>query len=193
MPGKFIALWRDYLVDLWEGLNAAKEEGLNFEVVQERVSYDKKFAYLEQSGLDAEQLRRDHQQNLIFVWRRVLEMQSAATVLEETISESGIEAALKKYQEMSSNQEEKYYFDEAEFNRSGYRLLLGNKASEAIEIFKLNVKMYPDSWNVYDSLGEAYLNAGETELAIKNYQKSLEINPQNTNAITMLERIKEEN
>lgn len=192
MPGKFIALWRDYLVDLWEGLNAAKEEGLSFEAVQEHFSYDKKFAYLEQSGLEAEQLHRDHQQNLIFVWRRVLEMQSAATVLEQTISESGIEVALKKYQEMYSNQEEKYYFDEAEFNRFGYRLLQGNKVSEAIEIFKLNVEMYPDSWNVYDSLGEAYMNAGEMELAIKNYEKSLEVNPKNTNAINMLKRIKKE-
>jgi glyoxylase-like metal-dependent hydrolase (beta-lactamase superfamily II) len=193
MPGKFIALWRDYLIDVWGGLNAAKEEGLSFEEVQERFSYDKKFTYLEQSGLEPEQLRRDHQQSLSYVWRRILEMQSAATAVEQIISESGIDAALKKYQEMYSNQEEKYYFDEREFNGLGYRLLQGNRIPEAIEILKLNVKMYPDSWNVYDSLGEAYMNAGETELAIKNYEKSLEINPQNTNAINNLKRIKGEN
>jgi glyoxylase-like metal-dependent hydrolase (beta-lactamase superfamily II) len=192
MPGKFIALWRDYLVDVWESLIAAKEEGLSFEAVQERFSYDEKFKYLEESGLEEEQLRRDHQQSLLFVWRCVSEIQSAATVLEQIISESGIEPALNKYQEMYSIGKEKYYFDETEFNRLGYRLLQGNKVSEAIEIFKLNVKMYPDSWNVYDSLGEAYMNAGEMELAIKNYEKSLEINPQNTNAIIMLKRIKKE-
>ncbi len=192
MPGKFIALWRNYLVDLWQGLHAAKEEGLSLEAMQERFSYDKKFKYLEESGLGAEQLRRDHQQSLLFVWRCVLEIQSAATILEGIISESGIEAALSKYQEMSSIGEEKYYFDETEFNRLGYRLLQRNRVSEAIEVFKMNVKMYPESWNVYDSLGETYMNAGETELAIKNYEKSLEINPQNTNAIDILKRIKKE-
>jgi glyoxylase-like metal-dependent hydrolase (beta-lactamase superfamily II) len=189
MPGKFIVLWRDYLVDLWKGLNAAKEEGLSFEAVQNRFSYDKKYKYLEQSGLDTEQLRRDHRESLSFVWRRILELQSAATVLEQTISESGIEAATEKFRAMYESRNKKYYFDESEFNRLGYRLLGTKKVSEAIEVFKLNVKMYPDSWNVYDSLGEAYLENGQTELAIKYYQKSLELNPQNANAVNVLKRI----
>lgn len=58
-------------------------------------------------------------------------------------------------------------------------------------MFKLNVALFPDSFNVYDSLGEAYMVAGERELAIKNYKKSLELNPNNTNAAKMLKKIKE--
>jgi glyoxylase-like metal-dependent hydrolase (beta-lactamase superfamily II) len=190
MPVKFISLWRDYLVEVWEGLNEVKKEGLSFEDIQDRFSYDKKFTYLEQSGLDKEQLRRDHQQSLRFTWMRVLEQRSAATVLEQIIGESGIKIALEKYKEIRSKKEQKYYFDEAEFNRLGYMLLMGKRIPEAIEVFKMNTEMYPDSWNVHDSLGEAYMENGQNDLAIEYYQKSLKLNPQNTNAVNMLERIK---
>jgi Tfp pilus assembly protein PilF len=43
----------------------------------------------------------------------------------------------------------------------------------------MNVRLYPESWNVYDSLGEAQAKAGDTALAIQNYEKSLQLNPQN--------------
>jgi glyoxylase-like metal-dependent hydrolase (beta-lactamase superfamily II) len=190
MPVKFISLWRDYLIEVWKGLNAAKKEGLSFEDVQDRFSYDKRFTHLEQSGLDKEQLRRDHQQSLRYTWMRVLEQQSAATFLEQIIAESGIKTAHDKYKEIRSKKEQKYYFDETEFNRLGYRLLMGGRISEAIEVFKMNIEMYPDSWNVYDSLGEAYMENGQNDLAIEYYQKSLKLNPQNTNAVNMLKRIK---
>jgi tetratricopeptide (TPR) repeat protein len=75
-------------------------------------------------------------------------------------------------------------------NMLGYRLLQSDRVDEAIEIFKLNVEEYPDAFNPYDSLGEAYMEAGELELAVENYEKSLELNPDNTNAVAMLERIR---
>lgn len=61
----------------------------------------------------------------------------------------------------------------------------------AIEISKLNVEMYPQSTNVYDSLGVAYKNDGQKELAIKYYKKSLELNPENYNAKEMLKSLEE--
>ena len=64
------------------------------------------------------------------------------------------------------------------------------KIKEAIEIFKLNVKAYPDSWNVYDSLGEAYMVSGDKKRAIKNYKKSVNLNPENKNAIEIIKRLK---
>ena len=69
----------------------------------------------------------------------------------------------------------------------------GEKALTAIAlvfaIFELNVKAYPDAFNTYDSLGEAYMTAGQNDLAIANYQRSLDLNPDNTNATTMLTRL----
>lgn len=58
-------------------------------------------------------------------------------------------------------------------------------------MFKLNVALFPDFFKVYDSLGEAYMVAGEKELAIKNYKKSLELNPNNADAAEILKKTKE--
>ncbi len=54
---------------------------------------------------------------------------------------------------------------------------------------QLNVEAYPKSSNVYDSLGEAYMDEGEKPLAIANYQKSLELNPKNHGAVLMLKKL----
>ncbi len=75
-------------------------------------------------------------------------------------------------------------------NSFGYRLMDMKKLDAAIEIFKLNTEAYPKSSNVWDSLGEAYMNKGEKELAIKNYEKSLELDSSNSNAVMMLKRLR---
>ena len=62
----------------------------------------------------------------------------------------------------------------------------------AIEIFKLNLKVYPKYANGYDSLAEAYMINGDKTLAIKNYAKSLELNPKNTNAVEKLKELMKE-
>jgi D-alanyl-D-alanine-carboxypeptidase/D-alanyl-D-alanine-endopeptidase len=65
----------------------------------------------------------------------------------------------------------------------------GGKKKEALEIFKLNVLLYPDSANVYDSLAEAYEANGNRDLAIRNYKRSLELDPKNTNAVHHLKKL----
>lgn len=57
-------------------------------------------------------------------------------------------------------------------------------------MFQLNVEAYPSSANVYDSLGEAYMLNGDQALAIKNYEKSLELDPANGNAVEMLKKLR---
>ncbi|MGN6617939.1 MAG: tetratricopeptide repeat protein [Ilyomonas sp.] len=74
-------------------------------------------------------------------------------------------------------------------NNTGYTLLGAKKYKDAIEVFKLNVKLFPGSWNVYDSLGEAYADDGDTQDAIKNYQVSIKINPKNDNGKQWLEKL----
>ena len=83
------------------------------------------------------------------------------------------------------------YVSESKINDFGYYKLQSNKYDEAIEIFKYNVTLYPNSENVYDSLAEACMTAGKKELAIENYNKVLEINPQNSNAAKMLKQLSE--
>lgn len=77
---------------------------------------------------------------------------------------------------------------EGSINTLGYVLLYQIvDVDNAVEMFELNVLNYPDSWNVYDSLGEAYMVRGDKELAIENYERSVELNPDNENGVTQLE------
>jgi tetratricopeptide (TPR) repeat protein len=79
---------------------------------------------------------------------------------------------------------------ESTVNNAGYYLLAQNKVNGAIELFKLNVKMYPNSWNTYDSLGEAYALAGNKELAIENYEKSVQLNPKSESGPEALKKLR---
>ena len=79
---------------------------------------------------------------------------------------------------------------ENEINSWGYKLINQNKMANALEIFKLNVFLYPESANAFDSLGEIYAALGNTELAIENYGQSLKLNPTNSNAEERINELK---
>jgi len=72
--------------------------------------------------------------------------------------------------------------DEASINDMGYSLLGEKKHDQAVGVFRFNVEQFPESWNTYDSLAEAYMTIGEKEKAIEYYKKSLELNPANEGA-----------
>ncbi len=127
--------------------------------------------------------------NILYDKPYKLPQKSIAEILGKTILSADVASAIKQYHDLKTNQRDKYNFQEYELNSLGYQLLRINKVKDAIEIFKLNIEEYPGAFNPYDSLGEAYMISGETELAIKNYAKSLELNPKNTNAILMLKKI----
>ncbi|NIM15964.1 MAG: serine hydrolase [Candidatus Aminicenantes bacterium] len=106
------------------------------------------------------------------------------------IKKMGPEAAIQAYKAKRKRDKDAYTFGEGELNSMGYQLLGMKEIKAAIEVFKLNVELYPKSFNVYDSLGEAYMVNGDIELAITNYKKSLELNPRNTNAVEKLKELK---
>ena len=74
--------------------------------------------------------------------------------------------------------------------RACHFLLGEGLVEEAVRIFELNVEAYPDSWNAREGLGEAFMAAGQTDLAIQAYEKALEINPDNDNAVSWLQRLR---
>ena len=77
-------------------------------------------------------------------------------------------------------------------NSLGYRMLYGKKdVKKAIAIFEYNTSSFPKSANVYDSLGEAYRIKGDKAQAIKNYKKSLKLDPNNQNAARLIRELKE--
>ena len=71
---------------------------------------------------------------------------------------------------------------ERHLNRLGYNFIRSKDFDLAIEIFKINIALYPTSSNVYDSLGDAFLSKKDTLNAIEYYKKALRINPENSNA-----------
>jgi CubicO group peptidase (beta-lactamase class C family) len=103
----------------------------------------------------------------------------------ETAAQQGGEAATN---ELANARPDQHLLEER-VNRRGYELLQGGSVKQAINVFRLNVQAFPKSGNAYDSLGEAYLTAGDTTLAIENYSKSLALDPENKNAEEVLKKL----
>ena len=113
------------------------------------------------------------------------------TELKKILQEKGVDSCLAHYKRMKAIYPGGY-ITEGTLNKLGYDLVRQKDSSGAIKLFLLNTIMYPNSFNVFDSLGEAYMNAGNKNEAIKNYNRSLELNPANNNAQTMLKKLKGE-
>ena len=125
---------------------------------------------------------------------------SISDVLLETALEKGALAAIEHYRLLKAEQpDDNFFTDEYALNRIGYRLLGNDRLDDAIEIFKLNIEMFPEAWNPIDSLAEAYLakayGGDEVDLeykrlAIEQYEKAIAVNPEaNYNSAAMLNKI----
>lgn len=108
----------------------------------------------------------------------------------ELLVESNFDQALEAYQTLMKKDAKDPTINENGLNGLGYRLMNNDLMKVAQDVFKVNMMLYPDSYNVYDSYAEACMKMGETDLAIANYTKSLQLNPDNTNAKKMLEELK---
>lgn len=112
--------------------------------------------------------------------------------LFHTVREKGVAAAIEEYHRLKESHPDDYDFGENNLNALGYYLLGKENYEDAIEIFTLNIKLFPESANTYDSLGEAYMKKGDRELAIAYYQKALERNPEYPSAIAALKQLRGE-
>jgi CubicO group peptidase (beta-lactamase class C family) len=111
---------------------------------------------------------------------------SIAMKLKEAIDEDGPTTAMGVYEEMIKADPATYNLNEQEINNVGYHYLQNGDTESALRIFEVNKTAFPQSFNVYDSYAEALMESGNKEEAIANYQKSLELNPGNTNAVEKL-------
>ena len=111
---------------------------------------------------------------------------SVANKLKQIIDDKGTKELADAYLELKNNQGNNYIFSENHLNQLGYYFLGKDEIENAIAILQINVEAFPDSFNVYDSYGEALLASGNKEKAIKNYLKSIELNPGNVGGIKVL-------
>ena len=101
----------------------------------------------------------------------------------------GAAGVVRLYSRLHQNESSKYDFSSPELNALGYQVMRMGDIAGAVEILKLNVEQFPQEWNVYDSLGEAYLKLGNKAEAISNYKRSLELNPKNDNGRDVLKSL----
>jgi predicted alpha/beta superfamily hydrolase/predicted negative regulator of RcsB-dependent stress response len=117
--------------------------------------------------------------------------ESMVYILEKDIDLIGIDKAIRNFRKQKAAKDNALTFTENELNSLGYALLNRNRVKESIKVFRLGIENFPASANLYDSLGEAYLRDGDKANAIRNYEKSLEMDPGNENARKVLEQEKD--
>jgi len=111
--------------------------------------------------------------------------------LRAEVGRQGFDHAAAIYAAMLKEQPD-FKLDEDAVLRWGSDLMEKNHLAEAIEVLKLDVQVFPSSSNSYDSLGEAYMKAGQKQLAIESYKKSLELNPGDDEAKEKLKELEGE-
>lgn len=110
--------------------------------------------------------------------------------ISTTITSSGVDAAIRLYEQLKVNHDARFVFEEAQLNNIGNDLRLAGKMEDAIKIHQLNMKEYPASASVYESLGETYRRSGQPAQAVKYYEQSLGINGDNPHLVWMLGQLK---
>jgi len=113
------------------------------------------------------------------------------TFLRKNLREIGFDKAID-FTKNTKKKNPEFEPQEVELNDWAYRMMAYNQQTEALEIFKLNVHLFPKSWNAYDSYGEVLLKMGNKNKSIEMYKKSIELNPKNENGKEMLSKIEKE-
>lgn len=121
---------------------------------------------------------------------RVLKLASISDAMVAALQSDGVEGLERAYRDWKNDPATGGLFTEVEVNALGYRLMGASSLPAATKVFELNAESYPNSWNAWDSLAEAHMNAGNNAKAIELYEKSLELNPANANATQMIARIR---
>jgi dienelactone hydrolase len=151
-------------------------------------------AYLKNDELGHEFLKNSPEKNgtarhqLTVQFRPALHPVPVVADFARELAKQGFDKAIPFWQEVKKK-DPGFMLPEKEVNAFGYQLMGSGKLNEAIAIFKLNVAMYPEGYNTYDSLAEAQAAAGDKQSAIANYKKSLELNSGNTNAVERLKKL----
>jgi len=100
-----------------------------------------------------------------------------------------VEEALADYRALKAQDPKDFAAYEQRLNDLGYNLMGKGKVVEARDLFYVNMHLFPESANVYDSYAEACLKNGEKELALLNYKKALAMAPENSNAARVIEEL----
>ena len=110
--------------------------------------------------------------------------------LRRTIGTNGVDDAIKLYLQFKESKSTSFIFNENQLNYLGNELRKNKKIKEAIKIYELNLKEYPESPIVYESLGETYRRNKNEKISVKYFEKAFELDPQNPHWTYILKKIK---
>ncbi len=122
------------------------------------------------------------------VFNPAIPLADPVTFLRMKLDTAGFNHTMEVYRQAKQN-DPAFQPAENDLNDWAYRMMSKGQLKNALAIFQLNVHLYPDSWNVYDSYGEALLKDGQQQAAEKMYRKSVELNPNNIHGKTVLENL----
>lgn len=110
---------------------------------------------------------------------------------DEQLENMDGEQVLALYQKIKLERPDHYSFDgENTLNQVGYFFLNKDKVNDAITIFTFNTKLFPNSANMFDSLGEAYYVQGNKGKALENYTIAFKLDPSSESAKKMIQELK---
>lgn len=177
----------NYVQAIWDGAQALAEAGSGMREMLTTYRFDTRFAHLvDQPGCSG-----GNNYGLIGeIWKEATHQQSAATAIYNLVDQGANQAAVRQIADQFNAESATHFFLENEFNAYGYNFLQSDRAEQALVLFRIAAELYPDSWNVYDSLGEALLAAGETDEGIAMYERSIELNPENQHGLDVLAQIR---
>ena len=141
----------------------------------------------------AELTSRDYRANLDPAMREILAWNPEPSLAERmrgAFAAGDSAGALQQHLAYKTDPRHAYSDTELELNALGYELLRQGRYGAAIAVLQLNTADHPGSSNAFDSLGEAYVEAGRREEALRSYRRALELDPVNENARQELERLR---
>jgi len=175
-----------YIRELWKAVTKAEAEGKSLEELYLKLSLENDFAFVKEM-----QVYKDNgddwirPQNQTHIRLFYLQHKNPASEIIKNMGFDSVTVAVNKIRKLLADGSD-IYVEEASINATGYYLLSLERYADALEAFRLNVEVYPQSANVFDSYAEALMKSGDTGNAVINYNKSLELNPENNNAREIL-------
>jgi hypothetical protein len=136
---------------------------------------------------------RDYRANVDPAMREVLAYKLEPTLAERmrnALAAGDSAGALELHRAYKADPRHAYADTELELNALGYELLRRGRHGQAIVVMRLNAADHPGSSNAFDSLGEAYMEAGRREEAIRSYERAVVLDPANENAVQALEKLR---
>jgi predicted alpha/beta superfamily hydrolase len=110
--------------------------------------------------------------------------------MDQAKATAGVDSLTKHYEMVSEMMGYTILPPENLVNQAGYLFLQAGETDKALSYFALNIKNYPNSSNVYDSMGDALLAKGEKAKAKAEFAKAVEIDPTNDGSRAKLEKLK---